>query len=67
MIVSPRAEEVIDIVRKAAGGFIKIDEVFLYYRTGEGADAQWQKNTTGNDCGKIPTNRNLRPLRLSRR
>ena len=62
MIVSPRAKEIIDIVRKAAngnvpgGGFIKIDEVFLYYRTGEGADAQWQKKYYWKRAKKDPPN-----------
>ncbi|MCL2709685.1 MAG: hypothetical protein FWE95_02295 [Planctomycetaceae bacterium] len=37
MIVSPRAKEVIDILRKEGGGFINIDEVFLYRRAGTGS------------------------------
>ena len=37
MIVSPRAEEIIDVLRKESNGFIKIDEVFLYRRAGAGS------------------------------
>ena len=37
MIVSPRAREVIDILRKEGSGFINIDEVFLYRRVGAGS------------------------------
>jgi len=37
MIVSPRAKEVIDIVRIDGGCLIDIDEVFLYRRTKDGS------------------------------
>jgi len=37
MIISPRAEEIVDIRRKEGNGFINIDEVFLYCRSGAGA------------------------------
>ena len=37
MIVSPRSKEVIDILRKEWNGYIKIDEVFLRWRTGLGS------------------------------
>jgi len=47
MIVSPRAKEVIDILRKEGNGYIKIDEVFLYRRAGAGAPYRkvpyWQR------------------------
>jgi hypothetical protein len=37
MIVSPRAKEVIDVLRLAGGKFIEVDEIFLYHRIGVGA------------------------------
>ena len=39
MIISPRAKEVIDVLRieNNDGRIIEIDEVFLYHRTGVGA------------------------------
>ena len=37
MIVSPRAAEVTDILRKEGDKFIEVDEVFLYHRIGIGA------------------------------
>jgi len=37
MIVSPRAEPIIDVLRKEGNGFIPIDEVFLYRRAGAGS------------------------------
>jgi len=35
MIVSPRAKDVIDIVRIVGGRLIEIDKVFLYWRAGK--------------------------------
>jgi len=48
MIVSPRAVEVTDILRKEGDKFIEIDEVFLYHRIGIGAPYRktlyWKRN-----------------------
>jgi len=48
MIVSPRAAEVTDILRKEGDKFIEIDEVFLYHRIGIGAPYRktlyWKRN-----------------------
>ena len=37
MIVSPRAKEVIDVLRIDGKKLIEVDEVFLYHRIGVGA------------------------------
>ena len=37
MIVSPRAKEVIDVLRIDGEKLIEVDEVFLYHRIGVGA------------------------------
>jgi hypothetical protein len=52
MIVSPRAKEVIDILRKEGNGFINIDEVFLYRRVGAGSPYRkvpyWKRSEDSN-------------------
>jgi len=52
MIVSPRAKEVIDILRKEGNGFINIDEVFLYRRAGAGSPYRkvpyWKRSEDSN-------------------
>ena len=52
MIVSPRAQEIIDILRWCKNAFIKIDEVFLYHRVGAGAPYRkthyWMRNKDSN-------------------
>jgi len=51
MIVSPRAAEVTDILRKEGDKFIEIDEVFLYHRIGVGAPYRktlyWKRKKDG--------------------
>ena len=53
MIVSPRAEEIIDVLRKEGNGFIKIDEVFLYRRAGAGSPYRkvpyWKRGEDSHD------------------
>ena len=48
MIISPRAAEITDILRKDGDKFIEIDEVFLYHRIGIGAPYRktlyWKRN-----------------------
>jgi hypothetical protein len=53
MIVSPRAKEIIDVLRKHGNGFIKIDEVLLYRRAGAGSPFRkvpyWKRSEDSND------------------
>ena len=53
MIVSPRAKEVIDVLRIETGGIIKIDEVFLCRRAGAGSPYRkvpyWKRGEDSND------------------
>jgi len=55
MIISPRAVQVIDVLRWDVNGFIKIDEVFLYRRAGAGSPYRktmyWERNE---DSGNNP-------------
>ena len=49
MIVTPRAENVMDVLRKEGDGYINIDEVLLYRRAGAGAPYReiiyWKRGT----------------------
>jgi hypothetical protein len=53
MIISPRAEEIIDVSRKEGNGFIKIDEVLLYRRAGANAPYRkllyWKRSEDSHD------------------
>jgi hypothetical protein len=53
MIISPRAKEVIDVLRKEGNGFIKIDEVFLYRRVSAGSPYRkvpyWKRGEDSDD------------------
>jgi len=56
MIVSPRAKEIIDILRKEGNGFINIDEVFLWRRAGAGSPYRkvpyWKRGEDSNEPPK---------------
>ena len=58
MIVSPRAEEIIDVLRKEGNGFIKINKVLLYKRTSPGSPYRkivyWVRGEDSNNPPSLP-------------